>query len=475
MIRVLIFFAVVVLAALGFVWLADHPGSVTIAFGGREVQFSTLVAIAFLLVAAVVVAVGWTLLRFLFRIPSLVSLASRSRKRQRGFLALSRGMIAVGSGDGEAARRYSVEAARLLEREPLALLLQAQTAQLGGDRKTAEKAFSDMLADPETRGLGLRGLHIEAQRRGDAPAAYAFAEEALKTSTLPWAGAAVLQERARRRDWVGALRAVERNAAGRTVERETTNRQRAVLNAAIARDVADRDLEAALAHAREALKWAPTLVPAAALAGRLLARKGDIRRAAKLIEGAFAATPHPELAAAYVDLRPGDAAADRLRRAETLARLAPNDPESRMAVARTALEAREFALARATLLPLSEGDRDRPRPTAKVCLLMADIEEAEHGETGALFEWLQRASRAPRDPAWVADGIVADTWAPASPVTGRLDAFVWARPADQLSPALDLPAVRRAQPAEASPAAGREGAPALAPAGEASPALDVPA
>lgn len=63
---------------------------------------------------------------------------------------------------------------------------------------------------------------------------------------------------------------------------------------------------------------------------------------------------------------------------------------------------------------------------------MADVEEAENGTTGRLREWLSRAVRAPRDPAWTADGVVSDVWLPVSPVTGRLDAFEWRTPVEQL-------------------------------------------
>ena len=441
MIRVLTYFAVVVLVALGTVWLADHPGTVLVTTGGREYQTSTLVALVALIGACIVVLLAWSILRFVFRIPSLLSLASDARRRQRGLKALSRGMVAIGAGDKDAASRCSIEASRYLGNEPMALLLKAQAAQLAGDREAAERTFTEMLAHPETRALGLRGLHIEAQRRGDADAAFSFADEALKTATLPWAGQAVLQYRAQQHDWAAALAAVERNAGGRSVDRATANRQRAVLNTAMAQDIADRDPDEALKLLRDALKAEPTLVPAAALAGRLLAHKGDIRRAAKLIETAYAATPHPELAEAYIGVRPGDAAADRLARAETLASMAPEHPESRMAVARAALEAREFEAARRALAPLI-GTDGQPRPTMKACLLMADIEEAEHGETGALYEWLQRASRAPRDPAWVADGVISDHWSPVSPVTGKLDAFVWTTPVEQLSAPIDLRALR---------------------------------
>jgi HemY protein len=68
--------------------------------------------------------------------------------------------------------------------------------------------------------------------------------------------------------------------------------------------------------------------------------------------------------------------------------------------------------------------------------------------------------RAPRDPAWVADGYVAERWAPASPVTGKLDAFEWRSPVERLGqliepdeperPALAPPP--HPEPAQAEPA-----------------------
>ena len=115
MIRVLIYFAVLVVLALGTVWLADHPGTVLVSFGGREYQSSTLTALIILLVAAVVVAIAWALLSFIFRVPSVLSMASRTRRRERGMAALSRGMLAIGAGDKDAASRYAYEADRYLE------------------------------------------------------------------------------------------------------------------------------------------------------------------------------------------------------------------------------------------------------------------------------------------------------------------------------------------------------------------------
>ena len=102
------------------------------------------------------------------------------------------------------------------------------------------------------------------------------------------------------------------------------------------------------------------------------------------------------------------------------------------------------------MLPLFEPESRHGRPSVRACLLMADIEDTA-GSPGRAREWLARAARAARDPAWIADGVVADRWSPVSPLTGRLDAFVWAKPSEQVSgpPALPFPTIADAEVAHA--------------------------
>ena len=66
--------------------------------------------------------------------------------------------------------------------------------------------------------------------------------------------------------------------------------------------------------------------------------------------------------------------------------------------------------------------------TRRVAALLARIEAEESGDKGRAREWLARAVTAPRDAAWIADGVTSDRWAPMSPVTGALDAFAWRVP-----------------------------------------------
>jgi HemY protein len=441
MIRVLVFLAFLIVAAFGLTWLADRPGEITLVWQGYQIETSLMVGLAVLAVAVIVIVIVWSVLRFVLGIPSLISISARARQRRKGLIALSRGMIAAGAGDARTAKRAAEEALRRLGEEPLTLLLEAEAAQLAGDRATAEATLARIAEMPDTRVLGLRGLHVEARRRGDAEAAYVYALQAHRIAPLAWAGNAVLDHHATHADWSRALVTVGENHAHKLIDAPTADRQRAVLLTALARDLEDRDPDEALRLAREAAKLAPDLVPAVVLGGRLLSRKGDIKRAARMLEGGWRRRPHPDIARAYLDIRPGDSAADRLERAQTLGRLTTGHPEARMILARAAIEARDFAQARRAMAPLVETNAADAPPTVRMCLLMADLEETEHGTTGAVRAWLARASRARRDPAWIADGIVSDSWAPASPVTGKLDAFVWGAPQERLSAPVENPPI----------------------------------
>ena len=162
-------------------------------------------------------------------------------------------------------------------------------------------------------------------------------------------------------------------------------------------------------------------MPAAALAGRMLAEGGELRKASRIVNKAWQAHPHPDLAQVFSDLRFGDAARDRLKRIEALAKKVPGHIEGALALARAALDAREFAKARAALASFLAA------PTKRVALLMAELERIEHNDEGRAREWIARALNAAPDPAWTAEGHVSDRWLPVSP-SGRLDAFEWRVP-----------------------------------------------
>ncbi|MGY2810259.1 heme biosynthesis HemY N-terminal domain-containing protein [Bradyrhizobium sp. USDA 4506] len=421
MIRIILFLLLIALAAAGAAWMADQPGDLVLNWGG--LRFTSKQPMYLLGLVVVVAMVAGVILRGLWRIPSHIRRGRRERRHARGRHAITQGLLAIGHGDSSAARAHAEVARRHAGGDPLALLLHAQSAQLDGDRDGAQRAFRAMAEREDTRLLGLRGLFIEAQRADDPVAAVMIAEEALKMSpSSSWASHAVLGFCCAKGDWAGALSIIDNNQSAGLIDKATYRRQRGVLLTARALEFETVDRDLSRASAMEAVKLAPTLIPAAVLAAKFESEAHQVRRAMRIVETAWLVQPHPDLADAYSHVRLGDSARQRLVRVETLAAKTPGHIEGALAIARAAIDAAEFAKARAALEPFVAA------PTQRVALLMAEIERTEHGDSGRARAWTLRAVRALHDPVWTADGYVSDRWRPVSPVTGRLDAFQWQTP-----------------------------------------------
>src|SRR3569623_278526 len=387
MVRIFSFLILLTAMALGAAWVADQNGGVVLSWNGWRAETSLPVLALIILMLVLAAMMVWAIIRAFWKPPARLRRRRHEKRQAKARHAITQGLIAVGTGDSFAAHRHAGTAKRLAERDPLVLLLQAQTAQLEGDRPGAQHAFHAMAERKDMRLLGLRGLFIEAQRNDDPYTAVAMAEEALKIApTSPWASHAVLGFRCAQGDWDGALALLDNNKAAGLIDTEPYRRRRGVLLTARALALEERDRDLSRKSSMEAIKFAPQLVPAAVLAAKFYSEDNQVRRAMRAIEVAWNANPHPDLAAAYAHVRLGDSARERHAR---VALLAQQMPEER--------------------------------------------ERAGNQEEGRAREWTARAVRAAPDPAWTADGYVSDRWRPVSPVTGRLDAFQWVTPVAALA------------------------------------------
>jgi HemY protein len=498
MIRIIVFLLLIALAAAGAAWVDDQTGEVVLFWAGWRAVTSLPVFALALGVVAVAAVLAWSILSALWRTPAHIQRRRRERLKARGRQAITQGLLAIGHGDAAAARAHAEVARRHAAQDPLALLLHAQSAQLDGDRAGAQRAFHAMAEREDTRLLGLRGLFVEAQRADDPVAAVMIAQEALKLAPAStWASHAVLGYRCAKGDWSGALSILSTNLSAGLIDKPTYRRQRGVLLTARALELEKVDRDKSRESVMEAVKLAPTLVPAAVLASKYESEAHQVRRSMRIVETAWLAQPHPDLADAYAHVKLGDSARQRLVRIETLAAKAPGHLESALAIARAAIDATEYARAREALAPFIAA------PTQRVAMLMAEIERTEHGDSGRARAWTLRAVRALHDPVWTADGYVSATWRPVSPVSGRLDAFQWqtplaALPSDQTSTIepsafeeamLAPPAPPREQPPaeltsestiappptiEAAPAAAQDNAPLPPVAAEPAPVVSPP-
>ncbi len=469
--KLFLFIGVATLISLALAYVATLQGRLAVDLLGYHIETSLFVAVIgfvlFLVAAYIVVQT----LRAVLQGPEAFRMYLRLRRKDKGLDAMTRGLVAVGAWDVKQAQRAARSATSYLGVTPMTLLLQSQAAQLSGDPDKARQSFEAMLDNPQTRLLGLRGLFVEAQRAGDGQEAalYAAAAADMK-SDLPWASNALLITQGKTGAWDAALTTIRAQQRHQLIDKTESKYLRAVAMTAKAREQVEHNRDEARALALDAHYLDPTLAPATVLAATLASETGNFKLAAKTLERTWKLAPHPLIANAYAHLRSGDSGRDRLKRARQLLRLHPNHPESLIAFASAAAEARDFALARSTLKPLLAA------PTQRICLMMAKFAEVEDDDVGEMRSWLDKAMRAPRDAQWMGDGQILSEWQPASPISGELGGVRWRVPQDEPQslvllqeqlpkiPTAYLPASRRAARINVENTAARPSSSLLTPA-----------
>ena len=407
---------VIVAVAIQF---ADEPGAVSLHWQGWRIDTT----VAFLvLCAATIAAVAALIYRVWvasWHVPRRWLGFRRTQRRERGYRALTEGMVAVAAGDATGALRQAKRANDLLGDPPLTMLLSAQAAQLNGDDAAARGYFNNMLERPETAFLGIRGLLMQAQRDGDEAAALDYARQAYKLRPkTPWVLTTLFDLQVRHGDWSNARITLDEAIRQHAITAEEGRERRVVVLLGASGEAGEAGAaREALAHAKKAHAQSGAFLPATLRLVGLLIGQGKHRQASRIIHDTWPRAPHPELARLYLSMFEAEEPIKRIHRVERLASFNPNHPESRIALAEVALEAELWGKARGHL-EFEAGHA----PPARVCRLMADLEEAENDDLEAARAWLLKAATAEPDPSWKCTSCGA-AWLHWSPICGKCESL----------------------------------------------------
>ena len=409
---------------LAFVWaLTDLPGRISGNVGDITFEAATPVVVLGLLLAFVVLYVVFRLLGAMVRLPRTLRAKSALRRRQAGDAATTRALLALAAGETGDARREASRARRLLGDTPATLLLAAAAGRIAGRIDESESAFRALADRKDAAFLGLRGLLLQAVEREDWAEAAALARQA---ETVQPGAAWLRRERerlaVRAGNWAAALELADGDAP----------------KAALAAAAADAETDAGQAMRLAKLAWQddPSLAPAALAYARRLRAAGRESRALATIRQSWSIAPHPDLA--EFALAPVDTPLERMPAAQKLTQANPEHAESRLLLARIALQAGLIGEARRHV----EAARGAGLNQRRLWLLLAEIDEADGGDQR---EALRHAASADPDPVWrcTACRTVCAEWHPSCPNCFTVGSLRWttgsvATPLLQVQPATPL-------------------------------------
>lgn len=419
------FFLLVTVLVVAGSFLMDHPGQVELTWMGYEIETSVTML---LLLLGLLLSLVWFFSAALRGLWRLFNPRDPERRLKRGHGALNAALVALAAGQPDRARKLVAKAEKALDRQPILLLLEAQAAQLAGDEDGARTAFRSLAAHDSAGFLGVRGLLVQALKRGDHDGALDLARRAVRLQPKSsWTQTTLFSLEARQGQWGRAEATLSQALRQGAIPKAEGKRHQAAILTARARlaQAADENAEATR-FAAEAARAEPGFVPAAATAAGLLRAAGKDRAAAKVIQRAWKIAPHPELAAQWSALWPEAKKVSRYRKTARLAALQPEHLESRLLLAEAGLGAGLWGEARQQLrLAQEAGEDDR-----RMFECLARLEEAEHKDAGAAEGWRARARAARPDATWLCDdcGAPAGPWQAVCPGCGAFDSLVWDRP-----------------------------------------------
>lgn len=394
MAKFIVFLVLLIPLSMGAMWLADHPGFITIDWFGYEIRLAMLLVIAIL--SMMILIICWVGLLFwqLFHWPEKRRLRKKLTRQEKGLQQLTRSVTALALQDARTAERALHQAMKLLPSSALPRLLSAQLAASQGHSEKSVEHLRFLLADKDTSLFATRRLIDQQMQQKKYEEALLLALQAHQDQPRDHHTNLVLIDlyfHCNRLDDIVALITCTKLHHALT----RSERHRFAGIAYYLQAIKETEPLARLRALKHATNYAPDFLPAVIVFAQHYMEHAKSRDAFKILRRAWIKMPHPALLQqliAYLAPLP----ANRQRRiAALLARYAKGTAEAALLEATIAQQQERYEDAVKTLQDaIAQHDR-KPlyRAMAEACVKLS-------GQAADANPWLKRAMDAPNEPHW---------------------------------------------------------------------------
>lgn len=434
--KISFFILLVAALSIGFAFVMDLQGQVTLELFNYAITTSLINLIIFLLLLiplvwgiyfliGLIVAVA----RFFVGDETALTRYLNRNKDKKGYEALAESMVAMAAGEPSEASHKIALAERHLKRPELTSLLAAQSAERLGNMDKAQDVYKKMLGDDKTRFVGIVGILKHRLEVGDTKTALLLARKAFELK--PGHGetqSILLRLQTQEGDWEGARKTLKARFNSKRIAKQEYIHGQAVTFLAEGIKLLDEDNNDGSNKIFECNRLAPSLVTAAVKAAEIKNKTGDKKAATRILTKAWNKEPHPDLAKAYTALELDETDAQRHERFKKLISKTLMHPESRMTMAELAISKGDFGIALHELETLHQDD-----PTVRTYLIMAAIEKGKGASDQVVKALLSKALVAPRGNQWICNSCQQSLkeWQPVCPACHEFDTLGWRREEDE--------------------------------------------
>ncbi len=429
MIRVIWFiFRLAVLSAI-VAWAIEHQGTVNIDWQGYEVETSTGVLLFLIAFVVIVFALMYRFYRAFISVPKMVRNYNKVQSREKGYLAITKGLAAVAAGDKISAQRHANRAKKLLPSASMTGLLTAQAALLNNNKDVAKLEFENLLDDNNAAFFGIRGLINLAAKDQDNNQLVSLMQKAESIAPKqPWVIEYLFEFQACNAEWEKAEQTLAKAIRLGAINRQDGNKHRQAILLARAYE-ADKQgvLHSALAFAKKSYLIDQTFIPAVTAYACFLKESNKWRLAVKIIEKAWLSNQHPDLIDVWKSLilpvKGKNISEDDRRKhayqwSYRLYKIAPFGKTSNDMMGKASMDVEKWNEARDFL------------KTAGSYRILAKLELKSGNDEIKAREWLEMATDSHEHTSWVcrACGYTDAKWQPLCGSCGLFNSVSWTVP-----------------------------------------------
>ena len=405
-------------------WSIRYSKPVSFVFNEITITTSTSV---FLIGLLIIIIVALLLQRFVFFLKQSSQKYRFYRERsiyQKGYNSFLQGMIAIANKDFDKAIIESKNINKYLKDKSLSLLLKSESLKIEKKFNELNNVYEEMLNNPNTNLLGLRGLMEQNLRAQDYHHAFVYGEKLFHLNPrIDRLYETLVNIIGKTKNWHKFLQINDQSLQYKIINKMTYAENKSIAFYEIAKIKQHSIERESIDLMEKALKLRENFPPYVSFYIQILINDNKLEKAKKVLKKTWTTLSHPCLKN-EIKILAKAMKISYFGMAKFITANSSDNPESRILLTETLIEEQNWTDARNQIKSLLEH-----KPLKEVCLLMSKIEEGDSGDPQKIDAWIARSNLGKLNRIWICQisGLSQIQWTPITKA-GYFNSLEWKYP-----------------------------------------------